>query len=209
MATDLSIRRQRTPVGNLTWHDILLPRGQAPGASLSDDFIPVDIKAAIDHYNYVQCNWSDRVNSYNNDLLNQQNDAAIALYGRRMESAQDWGFICLRAAAQWALGTRLGRNCTLTRRSSSRCRTRGTSLSRWTCWCARLELPAGSSKIEEDENQEQAIEAENFVYGLPMLRCIRRRRRIAISRSRALLIQGPPSQHSFSDHAAKGRRRTD
>ena len=56
-----------------------------------DDFITVDRKASVDLYNYVQANYSQRINSYNNNLINQQSDANIALYKRRMESAQRTG----------------------------------------------------------------------------------------------------------------------
>lgn len=153
------------PVGTLTWDDILLPGGQKPGAALSDDFIAVDKKAPIDKYNIVQCNWSERENSYNNDLLQQQNDAAIALYTQRMESAQDWGFITVRSAAQWALSCRLNRGIYVDKTLKF------TLTYVWDFLEPMdvLVLPTGISvrvtKIDEDENQMLAIEAENFVYG--------------------------------------------
>jgi hypothetical protein len=153
------------PAAYLNWDNILLPAGQKPGSSLSDDFITTDEVAPVDQYNYVQCNWCDRLNSYNNDLLNQQNDAAIVLYGRRMESAQDWTFICLRLVAQWALASRLLRNIYINK-------TFKFSLTYTFDYLEPMDvlvLPTGISvrirKIEEDENQILAIEAENFLYG--------------------------------------------
>ena len=153
------------PVAVLTWDDILLPSGQKPGATLSDDFITIDEVAAADKYNYVQCNWNDRLNSYNNDLINQQNDAAIGLYGRRMESAQGWKFICLRNAAQWALACRLLRNLYIDKTFKFALPYTFDYLEPMDVLVLPTGISVRTTKVEEDEDQIQAIEAENFLYG--------------------------------------------
>ena len=152
------------PVAVLTWDDILLPGSQQPGQELSDDFIAVDIKAAVDLYNYVQANWSDRENSYNNDLLSQQNDAAISLYGYRVESAQDWSFICLRTAAQWALSCRLNRGLYIDKTFKFTLSYIWDMLEPMDVVVLPTGIPVRITKIEENEQQELAVEAENFIY---------------------------------------------
>lgn len=153
------------PVAVLSWDDILLPGGQEPGNTLSDDFITVDVKAAVDLYNYVQCNWSDRENSYNNDLMNQQNDAAIASAAAyRIEGAQDWGFICLRLAAQWALSCRLNSGLYKDKTYKFSLTYIWDGLEPMDVVVLPTGLPVRITKIEEDDQQRLAIEAENFIY---------------------------------------------
>ena len=158
-----------TPLTNtaitLTWDNVLLPSNQNPGASLSDDFITVDRKASVDLYNYVQANYSQRINSYNNNLINQQSDANIALCKRRMESAQDWTFICLDSAAQWALSCRLNRGIYIDKTYKLSLPYTFDYLEPMDMLITPTGIPVRIQKIEEDENQILAIEAENFLYG--------------------------------------------
>lgn len=153
------------PAATLTWDNILLPSGQKPGASLSDDFITNDRKASVDLYNYVQANYSQRINSYNNNLINQQSDGNIALVGERRESAQDWTFICLDAAAQWALSCRLNRGIYVDKTFKFSLTYTFDYLEPMDTLVLPTGIPVRITKIEEDENQVLAIEAENFLYG--------------------------------------------
>lgn len=153
-----------TPIATLGWDQILLPGSQKPGNSLSDDFIATDVKAAVDKYNYVQANWSDRLNSYNNDLLNLQSDAAIALYKRRMESAQDWTFVCIRGAIQWALSCRLARMLYVDKKITFSLPFTLDFLEPMDVLVTPTGIAVRITKIEESETQELAIEAENFVF---------------------------------------------
>lgn len=62
-----------------------------------------------DAYNKVQIQWSNRLNGYNQEPLTEQDDAAIARFGLRTESAQSWDFICTQAAAAFAGNLRVKR----------------------------------------------------------------------------------------------------
>jgi len=82
-----------------------------------------------------------------------------------MESAQDWTFICLRSAAQWALACRLLRNLYIDK-------TLKLSLTYTFDYVEPMDvlvlptgIPVRIKKIDEDEDQILAIEAENFLYG--------------------------------------------
>ena len=154
-----------TPVATLSWDNILLPSGQRPGNTLSDDYITVDEVAAVDKYNYVQANFAYRANSYNNNLINQQSDAMIALYRRRIESAQDWKFITLPAAAQWALSCRLSRGLYVDKKFKLTLPYTFDFLEPMDVLVSPTGINVRIIKIQEDENQEQQIEAENFVFG--------------------------------------------
>ena len=87
-----------------------LRRRQA-GESGSEDPLQVSRKAPQDCWNYVQAQWCNRLNDYNNELINEQNDAFVNDYGRRIESPQTWDWITASATASWALNLRLKRQC--------------------------------------------------------------------------------------------------
>lgn len=100
-----------TPVATLTWNDLLPPSEKHAGETGSEDPLQVAQSAPQDCWNYVQAQWCNRLNDYNNELINEQNDAFISQYGRRIESPQTWDWITTAAAASWALGLRLKRQC--------------------------------------------------------------------------------------------------
>ncbi len=100
-----------TPVRVLTWNDLLPPSDAKPGQTTRDDMLQGSKRAAKDCWNYVQAQYCNRSNDYNNELINEQNDAFIARYGRRIESPQAWSWIKSKAAATWALRLRLNNEC--------------------------------------------------------------------------------------------------
>ncbi len=100
-----------TPVATLKWTDLLPPSEKQAGESGSEDPLQVSQRAPDDCWNYVQAAWCNRLNDYNNEPINEQNDAFIASYGRRIESAQTWDWITTASAAAWALSLRLKRQC--------------------------------------------------------------------------------------------------
>ena len=154
-----------TPVATLTWDDLLSPSDKRVGDSSSDDPLQVAVKAPQDCMNYVQAQWANRENDYNNELTPEQNDAFIKQYGFRPESPQTWDFITTQATATWALNLRLKRNCYI----------RNTYKFWLPFWFSALEpmdmvvLPTGEpvriTSIDDDSNGKLAIEAEQWSYG--------------------------------------------
>lgn len=154
-----------TPVFTLTWDDLLPQNDHKAGETTSDDPIQVSLRAPQDCMNYVQAQWTNRLNDYNNELTPEQNDAFINQYGFRPESPQTWDFITTQEAASWALTLRLKRNCYIR-----------ANYKFWLpFWFAALEpmdmvvLPTGEpvriTQIEDDSNGKLSIEAEQFTYG--------------------------------------------
>jgi hypothetical protein len=76
----------------------------------SDSPVQMSRSSARDAYNYVQVQWADRLNSYNNNLVSDQDDAAILLYGLRPESPQTYDFLTTQTAATFAAQARRLRN---------------------------------------------------------------------------------------------------
>jgi len=154
-----------TPVATLTWNDMLPPSDEKAGTSTQDDLIQVAQRAPQDCWNYVQAQWCNRLNDYNNELINEQNDAFINDYGRRIESPQAWDWITTQAAATWALNLRLKRQCYI----------RNTSKFWLPFWFSYIEpmdivtLPTGENvriaSIEDAPDGRLAFEAEQFSYG--------------------------------------------
>ncbi len=153
------------PAATLTWDDMLPPSETQPGQSTHEDPLQVAQRAPQDCWNYVQAQWCNRENDYNNELINEQNDAFIAQYGRRIESPQTWDWITTAAAATWALNLRLKRQCYIR-----------NSYKFWLSYrFAHLEpmdvilLPTGEpvriTSIEDSPDGRRAIEAEQFSYG--------------------------------------------
>jgi hypothetical protein len=154
-----------TPVATLTWNDLLPASPEKAGTSTSDDVLQVSQKAPQDCWNYVQAQWSNRLNDYNNELINEQNDAFVNDYGRRIESPQTWDWITTAAAAAWALNLRLKRQCYI----------RNTYRFWLPFWFSYIEpmdivtLPTGENvritQIEDDPGGRLAVEGEQWTYG--------------------------------------------
>ncbi len=154
-----------TPVAVFTWNNLLSPSETKAGSSTSDDVLQVAQKAPQDCWNYVQAQWCNRLNDYNNELINEQNDAFVNDYGRRIESPQTWDWITTAAAATWALNLRLKRQCYI----------RNTYKFWLPFWFSYIEpmdivtLPTGENvritQIEDDPDGRLSVEAEQWTYG--------------------------------------------
>lgn len=153
------------PAATLSWDDLLPPSEKKAGETGSEDPLQVSQRAAQDCWNYVQAQYCNRANDYNNDLINEQNDAFIQDYGRRIEAPQTWDWITTAAAATWALNLRLKRQCYI----------RNTYKFWLPFWFASLEpmdlvvLPTGEdvriTQVEVDPDGRLSIEAEQWSYG--------------------------------------------
>ena len=152
------------PAATLTWDDLLSSSGSASGITQSDP-LEVSQKAPQDCWNYVQANWSNRENDYNNDLINEQNDAFVQQYGRRIESPQTWDWITNLPAATWALNLRLKRQCYI--RNGYK-----LTLPFWFSYLEPMDLlvlPTGEdvriTQVECAADGRMSIEAEQWSYG--------------------------------------------
>jgi hypothetical protein len=154
-----------TPAATLTNNDLLPPSDKKAGTSSRDDLVQWEIKAPQDCWNYVQAQYCNRENDYNNELINEQNDAFIAKYGRRIESPQTWDWITTATAAQWALNIRLKRQCYIPNTCKLWLSYRFSYLEPMDM----IALPTGENiritQITDDPNGRLAIEAEQWTYG--------------------------------------------
>ena len=153
------------PAAVLTLNDLLPSSEKKAGESGSDDPVEWEIKAPQDCWNYVQAQYCNRENDYNNELINEQNDAFIAKYGRRIEASQTWDWITTSAAAQWALNLRLKRQCYITNTCKFWLSYRHAALEPMDM----VTLPTGENvritQITDDAQGRLAIEAEQWTYG--------------------------------------------
>jgi hypothetical protein len=72
---------------------------------------PIEISQAPwqNRWNRVSIRWSVRSNSYNEDILQVQDEASVQQYGLMIEEPKDWQFLCTEEAAQFAANMRLQR----------------------------------------------------------------------------------------------------
>lgn len=89
------------PVVDLDDNDFVVTEGSDP--------ITIEQTPWQNRWNRVSVRWSVRTNSYNEDLLQVQDEASVQQYGLMIEDAQDYQFICTEASAQFAANMRLQR----------------------------------------------------------------------------------------------------
>lgn len=154
-----------TPAVTLTWDDLQKWTDGKTGETTKDDPLQVSQKAPQDCLNYVQCQWTNRQNDYNNELTVEQNDAFIALYGVRPEASQTWDFITTQTAATWALNLRLKRNLYIRNGYKFRLSFRFSALEPMDL----VVLPTGENvrilQIDDDEDGMLTVTAEQWSYG--------------------------------------------
>lgn len=155
-----------TPVATLTIDDLLPSGDSRPGSKLKEDPVQVTVKAPQDCLNYVQCNWTDRQNQYNLNLISEQNDAFIAQYGFRPEQPQTWDFITSLTTATWALGLRLKRQCYIRNNYKFFLSYRFVYLEPMDM----VVLPTGEAvrvtEVEDASDGKLTIQAEQWTYGV-------------------------------------------
>lgn len=82
-----------------------------------DDFLagkdedPVTIQRTPwqDAYNSVKVQFSNRINAYNQDIVQETDDYSIELFGLRPEPQKDYGFLCTATAATFSANLRIKR----------------------------------------------------------------------------------------------------
>lgn len=92
---------QTHPVVDLNDDDFLAPDNEDP--------VSIERTPFQDAYNSVKVQFQNRANAYNQDLVQETDDYAIALYGLRPEAQQDYDFVCTATAASFSANLRLKR----------------------------------------------------------------------------------------------------
>ena len=154
-----------TPAATLTWDDLLPPSEAEAGSSGSSDPLQIAQRAPQDCWNYVQAQFNDRANDYNNALINEQNDAFIARYGQRLESPQNWDWITTEAAATWALNLRLKRQCYIRNTYKLWLSFRFAALEPMDLLVLPTGEPVRITQVDIAPDGRRAIQAEQWSYG--------------------------------------------
>ena len=133
--------------------------------------VKMSSKSWEDAYNRVQINYANRLNSYAPDILYEQDEASVALYGTRFEGAKTWDFFTNVTAATTAANLRVNRSVYV----------RNTYKFRLPVTYAYLEpmdlvtitdpdlglfkTPVRIMKIVDDQKKGLSIDAEEFPWG--------------------------------------------
>lgn len=138
----------------------------------NEDPVTISRKPWQDAYNDVKVQFENRLNNYNPDIVEEHDDYAIARYGLRAEGQKDYSFLKTQAAATFAANIRLQRNVYI--RNQYKFKISGLRYSMLepmdlvTLTDANLGLnltPVRITEIEESEDRELDITAEEFPWG--------------------------------------------
>lgn len=155
---------QTSPVVDLNDDDYL-------GDDASD---PIQIvrQPRQDAYNHVRVQFNNRLNSYNAEIVDEFDQSAIAKYGQRDESVQNYDFICTMAAATFSANIRLKRLQGI--RETYKFTVSGIRywylepmdlVTLTDSWLGLNKTPVRITEIEEDEKGNYEITAEAFPWG--------------------------------------------
>lgn len=78
-------------------------------AGQDDDPVTIERTPWQDAYNSVKVQFSNRLNAYNQDIVQETDDYAIGLFGLRPEPQKDYGFLCTATAATFSANIRIKR----------------------------------------------------------------------------------------------------
>lgn len=153
----------------------------APVVDLDDDDFfaqqdedPVSIERTPwqDAYNSVKIQYTNRINAYNDDLVQETDDYAIGLFGLRPEPQQDYSFLCTQTAATFSANIRIQRLVYI------RGKYHFTISALRYCFLEPMDLvtltdidlglnktPVRITETEENENYELECTAEEFPWG--------------------------------------------
>lgn len=92
---------QTHPVFDLNDDDFIAPDNEDP--------VSIERTPFQDAYNSVKVQFTNRINAYNDDIVQETDDYSIELYGLRPEGQQDFDFLCTASAATFAANIRLKR----------------------------------------------------------------------------------------------------
>ena len=145
-----------------------------------DDFIGDDASDPIqivrqprqDAYNHVRVQFNNRLNSYNAEIVDEFDQSAIAKYGQRDESVQNYDFVCTMAAAQFSANIRIKRLQGIREQYKFTI----SGIRYWylepmdlvtltDSWLGLNKTPVRIIEIEENENGNYEITAEAFPWG--------------------------------------------
>ena len=155
---------QTSPVVDLSDDDFIAPDG--------DDPVQIERKPRQDAFNHVRIQFSDRLNSYNAEIVDEYDLDAINKYDQRDESIQNYDFLCTLSAATFAANIRLKRIQGI--RETYKFTVSGIRY--WflepmdlvtlaDSWLGLSKTPARIIEIEENEQGDYQITAEAFPWG--------------------------------------------
>jgi hypothetical protein len=136
------------------------------------DPVAITRDASEDAYNAVRIQFANRLNSYNEEVVEQWDLAARQKYGQRVEAQQNYDFVCTLTAAQFSASIRLNRIQQIRRKYSF-------TISGVRYWFLEpmdlvtlTDVDLGLNKtpvrifeIEENEKGDYQITAEEFPFG--------------------------------------------
>lgn len=152
------------PKVDLTDDDLIHGDGEDP--------ITISRKPWQDAYNNVKVQFENRLNNYNPDIVEEQDNYAIARYGLRAEGQKDYSFLKTQKAAAFVANIRLQRNVYI--RKTYKFKVSGLRyaflepMDLVTLTDATLGLdktPVRLTEIEENEDRELDCTAEEFPWG--------------------------------------------
>jgi hypothetical protein len=154
------------PIFDLNDDDFLCDPGQSP--------VSVERPTVRDAYNVVGIEWLNRANGYNPEPLSESDDVAIGLYTRREQAPITAHSVCDQRVAQKVVSTMLQRSVNI--RSKVKFRLPATYIllepmdivtipSSW-IYMSPGTTPVRILSIEEDENFNLSVEAEEFPWSV-------------------------------------------
>ena len=153
-----------TPIANLD-DDNFLVEGK------DEDPVKVERSAWQDAYNRAQVTFNNRANDYNPELIYEQDEQSVAVFGLRIEDPQQWDFITTLTAAQYAASMRVQRSTYIRNTYTFRLSTKFAWLEPMdvvTISDPGLDLvdtPVRITKIDDDPVHGLEITAEDFIWG--------------------------------------------
>jgi hypothetical protein len=151
-----------TPIASLTYDNFLVDGKEEP--------IKVERSAWEDAYNRAQVTFNNRANDYNPELIYEQDEQSIALFGLRIEDPQQWDFITTLTAAQYAASMRLQRSVYIRNTYSFRLPAKFAWLESMDVVTIPLidlsgTIPVRITKIDDDPIHGLEVTAEDFIWG--------------------------------------------
>jgi Putative phage tail protein len=156
---------QTAPVVDLTDDDFITEND-------NDDPVQISRTPPQDAYNAVRVQYNNRLNSYNAEIVEQMDLSAISKFGLRTEGQQNYSFICTEAAASFSANIRLKRIQGIREQYKFTI----SGIRYWYLepmdlvtltdpWLGLNKTPVRIIEIDEDENGNYEITAEQFPWG--------------------------------------------
>jgi hypothetical protein len=137
-----------------------------------DDPVQIARKPRQDAYNSVRIQYANRLNSYNDEIVEEFDQAAIAKYGLRTEGQQNYDFVCNETSAAFSANIRIKRiqgirnSYKFTISGIKYCYLEPMDLVTLTDeWLGLVKTPVRIIEIDEDDKGNYEITAEQFPWG--------------------------------------------